>query len=65
MKYYKAIKEAYDYFNKMGTVKNELFTEKERNTKVRYLSDDVFEIVNISKNKTFFNFGCRFEMKGE
>ena len=45
MKYYRVVKEAYDYFNKMGTVKNELFTEKERNTKVRYLSDDVFFLI--------------------
>lgn len=39
MKYYKATKEAYDYFNKNMTVMNELLTPRERNTKFRYLGD--------------------------
>jgi len=63
MKYYKAKKEAYDYFNKYTVIENELLTEKERNTKARYLKDDIFEIVEINKNKTFFSFGVRFECK--
>lgn len=61
MKYYKVKTDAYDYFNKFQAVKNELLTEKERNTKARYLKDSCFEIVYISKFKTFTNFGCRFE----
>lgn len=63
MKYYKAVRDAYDYFNKNGVVENELLTEKERNRKVPYISDYVFNIVEISKNKTFFNFGVRLEIK--
>ena len=65
MKYYRAKREAYDYFNRCGVVENELLTEKERNTKVRYISDDVFETMEISRKKTFYNFGVRFAMKGE
>ena len=63
MKYYRARRDAYDYFSKYGIVKNELLTEKERNTKVRYIKDDLFEVINIPKTKTFFSFGCRFEIK--
>lgn len=65
MKYYKALTNKYDYFNKYEIIKDELLTEKERNTKVRYIPDEYFEIVEISKKKTFFSFGVRFEMKGE
>ena len=65
MLYYRAKRDAYDYFNKNGVVENELLTEKERTTKVRYISDDVFTPVTISRKKTFFNFGVRLEMKGE
>lgn len=64
MKYYRATKDAYDYLNKHGVVENELLTEKERNSRVRYLSDSVFHIVEINKNKTFMSFGVRFECKG-
>lgn len=63
MKYYRVKRDAYDYFNKYGVVENELLTEKERNTKVRYLKDDIFEVVNINKNNTFFSFGVRFECR--
>lgn len=61
MKFYKAIKDAYDYFNKEGIVPNELYTEKERNTKVRYISDSCFEIVEVSKKDTYWSFGRRFQ----
>lgn len=61
MIYYKAIKEAHDYFTGNTTIKNELLTQKERDTKFRYLSDYVFEKVEISKKKIFWNFGTRFE----
>lgn len=63
MLYYQAIKDGYDYFNKNSLIKGELLTEKERNTKVRYLPDSYFERVNISRKKTFFNFGVRLPMK--
>ena len=61
MKYYRVTKEAYDYFNKNMTVKNELLTPRERNTKFRYLKDDCFEEVEVSKKNTYINFGVRFE----
>lgn len=63
MLYYRVRRDAYDYFNKNAAVKNELVTQKERDSKFRYLKDDVFEPVQISKKKTFWNFGCRFEVK--
>ena len=60
MKFYKVLEEKHDYFTGNTAVKNELLTEKERNSKFRYISDCYFEIVEISKKKTFWNFGCRF-----
>ena len=63
MKFYKAIREAHDYFTGYTTVKDELVTQRERDTKYRYLSDSVFEEVDVSKKKTFWNFGARFECK--
>ena len=61
MKYFRVIKEKYDYFNKNTTVMNELLTPRERNTKFRYLKDDCFEEVEISKKNTYINFDVRFE----
>ena len=61
MLFYRATKEAHDYFTGNTTIKNELVTQKERDTKFRYLSDSVFEKVEISKKKTFWSFGARFE----
>ena len=63
MKYYRALAEKHDYFTGWTTIKNELITQRERDTKFRYLSDDVFEVVEISRKKTFFSFGARFEIK--
>lgn len=63
MKYLKAIAEKHDYFTGYTTVKNELVTQKERDTKFRYLSDSVFEPVEISRRRIFWSFGCRFECK--
>lgn len=63
MKYYRALAEKHDYFTGWTTVKNELITQKERDTRFRYLSDDVFEPVEVSRKKTFINFGVRFEIK--
>lgn len=62
MLYYRVRRDAYDYFNKFAVVEGELLTEKERNRKARYISDNVFQEVHISKNKTYFSFGCRFIM---
>lgn len=64
MKFYKAKREVHDYFTGYTTVENELVTQRERDTKFRYLSDSVFEEVNVSKKRTFWNFGARFECKG-
>ena len=61
MKFYKAICEKHDYFTDYTTCIGELVTERERNSKFRYLNDDVFETVEVSKKKTYWIFGCRFE----
>lgn len=65
MLYYRAKVEKHDYFTGYTTAIGELLTEKERNSKFRYLSDDVFEAVNVSRKRTFWSFGCRFEMRCE
>lgn len=63
MLYYKATKDAYDYFNKYGIIKNELLTTKERNSKVSYLPDSYFQIIEIPKSRVFWSFGARFEKR--
>lgn len=63
MQYFKVVKDGYDYFNKYAVIENELLTVRERHTKARYLSDEYFKPVMVSQKKTFFNFGCRFEIK--
>lgn len=63
MTYYRAKREAFDYFNEYPVVRGELLTAKERNTKCRYLNDDIFEIVDIPRTRTFMIFGARFEKK--
>ncbi len=62
MKYYKAIAEKHDYFTGYTTSYGELITEKERNTKFRYLQNDCFQTVEVSKRNTVFIFGCRYEI---
>ena len=59
MKYYVATKDTYDYFNHFAVVKSELLTEKERNTKARYISDTAFQIMEINRSHTMINFGVR------
>lgn len=59
MIYYQVVKDGYDYFNGNSAVQGELFTPKERNTLVRYISDEHFKEIEISRKKTFFNFGMR------
>lgn len=61
MKFYKAVAEKHDYFTGYTTVVGELVTQRERDTKFRYLTDDVFTVVEVSKKKTFWSFGARFE----
>lgn len=61
MKYYKALTDKHDYFTGYTTIKNELLTPKERNTRFRYLQDDIFTIVEISRKNTYMLFGARFE----
>lgn len=48
MKYYRVRSEKTDWFSHYFTKADELFTEKERNSKVRYITDFWFEVVNIS-----------------
>lgn len=59
MKYYVAVMDSYDYFNKFAVVKSELLTEKERNTKARYIADDHFTVMEINRSHTMVNFGVR------
>ncbi len=62
MVFYKVIKgDKHDYFTGYTTVKNELVTQRERDTKFRYLNDDCFQQVNVSKKNTYWFFGARFE----
>ena len=62
MKYYRVRSERSDWFNNYHTRPGELFTEKERNSKVRYITDFWFEVVNISQKKTHIVDGRRFEI---
>lgn len=62
MKYYKVITERADWFSYYVTKTNELFTQKERDTKVRYITDFWFQEVDIPKNKTKKIDGRRFEV---
>lgn len=59
MKYYRAKGEHYDYFTGYTTVPGELLTQRERDTKFRYMSDNVFDLVQCSRRKTYFCFGVR------
>ena len=65
MKFYKANIEAHDCFTGYTTCIGELVTEKERHSKFRYLTDDVFSVVEVSKKKTYWMFGARFECGSE
>ena len=59
MKYYRAKGEYHDYFTWNTTIPGELVTERERNTKYRYLADHVFEPVLCSRRDTYISFGAR------
>lgn len=45
---------------------NELFTEKELSRKnwTWLIDRNVFDVVNVSKRKTYWSFGARFAVKG-
>lgn len=60
MKYYRAKGEFHDYFTGWTTVDGELLTEKERNTRFRYLYDSCFSVEEIKKTETYMFFGARF-----
>ena len=65
MRYYRVKPEydcKHDYFTGYTTIKNELLTPRERNRKFRYLTDDVFETVNVSRKKIYWAFGARFAL---
>ena len=65
MLYYRVKQEfdcKHDYFTGYTTIKNELLTPRERNSKFRYLTDDVFEPVNVSRKKIYWMFGARFAL---
>lgn len=62
MLYYKAKKDAYDFFAKHEVVKDELLTARERNNLVPFLADEVFEAIVIPKTRTFTMFGVRKEI---
>ena len=64
MMYYRAKEEAYDYFTGYPMIKGELFTDLERNRLVRYISDDKFDIVDISRKQTHKYFGVRKAVPG-
>lgn len=61
--YYKARSERADWFNGYHTRPGELFTEKERNSKVRYITDFWFEVVEVPPKKTHMIDGRRFERR--
>lgn len=62
MKFYKVVvDEKHDYFTSYTTVINELLTERERNKKFPHLYEDCFQVVEVSKKRTHWCFGCRFE----
>ena len=68
MKYFKAKKNIIKFTNNgcFSLVKNELLTEKETKKQFPCEQKEIekyFDIVEISKRKTFWNFGCRFECK--
>ena len=59
MKYYRAKHDTVDYKGNYCLIEGELLTEKERIKYYPNLSDNAFEIVNISKSLTFTCFGVR------
>lgn len=46
-------------------IANELYTERERNSLLPLVSAGAFERVEIPKNRTYWCFGARFELKND
>ena len=63
MMYYKSTAEMTDHFTGWTVIMDELVTERERNTRFRYLPDYIFKKVYISQRDTHKSFGIRFENK--
>jgi len=63
MKYFKANCDSFDWATEWPLIKNELVTEKERAVRYPNISNNCFDSVEISKNKTYKSFGLRFECK--
>lgn len=61
--YFRAKRDDYDPFTDNSLVKGELLTPRERYTQARNFQDDAFEIVEISRKKTFIFFGARLEKR--
>lgn len=61
--YFRAKCDAYDHFTGYPVVKGELLTPRERHAQAGYLQDEIFEIVEISRKKTYKSFGARFEIE--
>ena len=62
MTYYKVLKgDINDRATGYTTIKNELLTERERETHFKTLNNSIFKIVNISKRNIYFMFGARFQ----
>lgn len=62
MYYYKVKRDCYDHFTGHAFVKNELLTEKERNTKARYISEELFDVFYWKQANTYTSFGVRFQV---
>lgn len=62
MLFYRVKKEVYDYKTGYTSIENELLTPREKAIKFKVLSDKCFEAVNVSKFKTYWFFGARFEL---
>ena len=62
MTYYRVVKQdVFDYSTEYTTIKNELLTPKERERKFPSLSAKCFEKVDVSRARTYWFFGSRFE----
>lgn len=60
MTYYRAKRQYLDFTTGNTTIENELLTGKERQRLFKGLPETAFEIVKLSKFKTFHSFGVRF-----
>lgn len=63
MTYYRVVHgDVFDHKTGYTTIPGELLTLKERCKRFSSLSDRCFEAVQVSRAKTFWMFGARFEM---